>query len=203
MLDSGLVSFVKRALPRPPARVLEVGAGSGELSAYLTDSGYDVVAIDPASRAPHVQGVALADLEAPASSFDAAVAVLSLHHVEPLDRSCERLAKVLRPGAVLVVDEFDLGVLDVEAVRWWLGQGPDVHQHGHDAEAIVAEMRDHLHQLSDVRRALEPWFELGDVERAPYLYRWALGPHVRPLEEEAISSGQIAATGARIVGRRR
>jgi SAM-dependent methyltransferase len=203
MLDSGLVGFVKRALPGPPARVLEVGAGSGELAAYLTDCGYDVVAIDPAGRAPHVQTVALADLDAPDSSFDAAVAVLSLHHVEPLSRSCERLASALRPGAVLVVDEFDTGVLDVEAVRWWLGQGPDVHGHGHDAEAIVAEMRDHLHQLSDVRRALEPWFELGDVERVPYLYRWELGPHVRPLEEQAIRGGQIAATGARIVGRRR
>jgi SAM-dependent methyltransferase len=203
MLDSGMVNFVKHALPGPPARVLEVGAGSGELAAYLADSGYDVVAIDPAGRAPHVQAVALADLEAPDSSFDAAVAVLSLHHVEPLGRSCERLASVLRPGAVLVVDEFDMGVLDVEAVRWWLGQRPDVHQHGHDAGAIVADMHDHLHQLSDVRRALEPWFELGDVERVPYLYRWALGPHVRPLEEQAISGGQIAATGARIVGRRR
>jgi SAM-dependent methyltransferase len=203
VLDPGLVSFVTGALPDPPARLLEVGAGSGELAQHLRGQGYDVVAIDPASRTPDVQAVALDQLEAPDETFDAALAVLSLHHVEPLDRSCERLADVLRPGAVLVVDEFDLGVLDVEAVRWWLGQGPDVHQHDRDADAIVADMRDHLHQLSDVRRALEPWFELGDVERVPYLYRWALGPHVRPLEEQAISGGQIAATGARVVGRRR
>jgi hypothetical protein len=33
VLDPGLTRFVKRALPPAPARVLEVGAGDGELAA--------------------------------------------------------------------------------------------------------------------------------------------------------------------------
>ena len=71
--------FVRATLPPPPARVLEVGAGDGELASLLADAGYDVVAIDPASTGGVVRPVALHELdEAP---FDAAVAVVSLHHL--------------------------------------------------------------------------------------------------------------------------
>jgi 2-polyprenyl-3-methyl-5-hydroxy-6-metoxy-1,4-benzoquinol methylase len=47
--DRGVLEFVLGALPSPPARVLEVGAGGGELAADLRDAGYDVLAIDPCS----------------------------------------------------------------------------------------------------------------------------------------------------------
>lgn len=202
MLDHGLISFVTASLPDPPARLLEIGAGSGELAEHLAGAGYEVVAIDPAGRSERVQPVALDRLEAPEASFDAAVAVLSLHHVEPLKRSCERLAALLPSGAALVIDELDIGALDVRAVRWWIEQGPAV-DHPLDAEGIVGEMHHHLHRLRDVLDALEPWFEFGAVERLPYLYRWQLGPAVRPLEEQAIARGEIPATGARVVARRR
>jgi SAM-dependent methyltransferase len=202
MLDAGLLAFVTASLPDPPARVLEVGAGSGELAQHLTGAGYDVVAIDPASQVSHVRPLALDRLEAPDASFDAALAVLSLHHVEPLDRSCERLARMLRPGAALVVDEFDIASFDVAAARWWLERAPAAELHGRDAESIAGDLREHLHPLSDVLAALEPWFEFGPVERLPYLYRWQLDPAVRPLEEQAIARSALAATGARVVGRR-
>jgi SAM-dependent methyltransferase len=168
----------------------------------LSAAGYDVVAIDPASQVPHVQPVALDRLEAPEAGFDAALAVLSLHHVRPLDRSCEHLARMLRPGAALVIDEFDIATFDVPAARWWLERAPAVDLHGQDAEAIAGEMHRHLHPLDDVLHALEPWFELGPVQRLPYLYRWQLDPAVRPLEEQAIARSEISATGARVVGRR-
>ena len=77
---------MRGALPPAPARVLEIGAGGGELAGALRDEGYDVVAIDPASETPAVRAVALGDLDEPAASFDAAVAVVSLHHVEPEPR---------------------------------------------------------------------------------------------------------------------
>ena len=44
------VAFVLSALPPPPARVLEVGCGAGELAFAIDAAGYDVVAVDP--RAP-------------------------------------------------------------------------------------------------------------------------------------------------------
>jgi SAM-dependent methyltransferase len=189
-------------LPEPPARLLEIGAGKGELAAHLARAGHDVVAIDPASEMPSVQAVPLEQLNEPHASFDAALAVVSLHHVNPLDHSCEHLAAVLKPGAPLVIDEFDLARFDVAAARWWLAQEPS-HRHGASAEEIVENLRGHIHPLSRVLDALDPWFEFGDVERLPYLYRWELEPAVRPLEEDAIARGEIRPTGARVVGRRR
>src|SRR3954466_8252050 len=105
--DPGARALARAAPPPPPARVLEVGAGRGELAAALRAAGYDVVAIDPAADgAPGVEPVALADLDAAEGAFAAAVGVVSLHHVEPLVASCERLAEVVRPGGRLPGRQF-------------------------------------------------------------------------------------------------
>jgi SAM-dependent methyltransferase len=203
VVDDSLVAFVLETLPPPPARVLEVGAGAGELAEDLRHRGHDVVAIDPAGDAPGVRAVPLHQLEASDGSFDAALAVVSLHHVEPLAESCERLGSVLRREGVLVIDEFDLARFDLVAARWWASRAPADDDHELDPEEIVAHMREHLHPLRRILDALAPWFEFGEPARGPYLYRWNLGPHVRPAEERDIERGRLPATGARVVGRRR
>jgi SAM-dependent methyltransferase len=191
-----VIAFVRAALPAPPARVLEVGAGDGELAAALTEAGYAVVAIDPAAEAANVRRVALHELdEAP---FDAAVAVVSLHHVEPLAESCERLAALVRPGGVLVVDEVDFERYDERAARWWL----DHADHDGDAAEMVAGVRGHMHTLARLREALAPWFATGEPVRGPYLYRWNLPDGLREAEVEQIAAGALPATGARLVSRR-
>lgn len=196
MLTDDVIAFVLASLPPPPARVLEVGAGDGALAAAL--SGYEVVAIDPASEAPHVRRLALFDLDEPDGSFDAAVAVVSLHHVEPLEASCERLAALVRPGGVLVIDEVDFERVDERAARWWLDRRGDTT---HTPE-IVADLRAHLHSLARVCEALAPWFTLGEPVRGPYLYRWDVPPGLREAEEALIVRGDLPATGARLVSRR-
>lgn len=202
MVDDSLVAFVLDSLPRPPARVLEVGAGTGELAEHLRGRGYDVTAIDPASRTPQVQAVPLHELDALPESFDGALAVVSLHHVEPLNESCRHLASVVRPGGHLVIDEFDVASLDVTAARWWLAQGPAVDVDDVDPTAVVADRQAHLHPLSTILTALKPWFEFSAIERGPYLYRWRLRADLRPVEEREIERGRLPATGARVVGRR-
>ena len=108
-----VLEFVRTTLPALPARVLEVGAGQGELAAALAGAGYDVVAIDPAGAADtHVRPVALRDVDEREGSFDAAVAVLSLHHVEPLEHPLAHLGALVRPGGTLVVDEFDVALFE-------------------------------------------------------------------------------------------
>jgi SAM-dependent methyltransferase len=203
VLADDVLAFVSDTLPAPPARVLEVGAGSGELAAALVERGYDVVAIDPASAGPPVAAVALHELDAPQASFDAAVAVVSLHHVEPLDESCRRLAELVRPGGRLVVDEFDVERYDERAARWWLEQRSDgAHEHGSGPGEMVAELRAHLHALDRLFGALAPWFSLEPPVRGPYLYRWELPPGLRGSEEQLIAAGSLPATGARFVGTR-
>src|SRR4051794_10055306 len=128
MADRDVLAFVRANLPPPPCRVLEVGAGEGELAAALAAAGYAVTAIDPDPRGGDVHGVALADLDSEPEAFEAAVAIRSLHHVHPLAPSLERLAEVLKPGAPLVIDEMDVVAFDHRAAEWWLrqqaGRGP-------------------------------------------------------------------------------
>jgi SAM-dependent methyltransferase len=207
VLAPEVLAFVRAALPAPPARVLEVGAGAGELAAALRDAGYDVVAIDPASEADGVLPVALLDHDAPAGAYDAAVAVVALHHVEPLAASCRRLAELVRPGGVLAVDEIDSERMDARAARWWLDRraeaGAEPGHHGDDPAAIVADLRGHVHTLAAVRAALAPYFALGAPVRGLYLHRWHLPPGHRDAEEALVARGGLPAAGARLVGVRR
>jgi SAM-dependent methyltransferase len=204
MASADLRAFVRANLPEPPARVLEVGAGSGSLARALRAAGYDVLAIDPGSDGDGVHPVALVDLDEPAGSFAAAVAVVSLHHVDPLEESCRRLGDLVEPGGALVVDEFDVGAFDVTAAAWWLEQRRALGEpQPKSAEELVDEHREHLHPLERILTALEPHFELGLPVRGPWLHYWKLGDSFRAVEEEAIARGDLPATGARLVGRRR
>jgi SAM-dependent methyltransferase len=205
MLDPGVESFVLGSLPPPPARLLEVGAGDGELAVALAEAGYDVVAIDPAATVDHVRAIPLVEVPDAPASFDAAVAIVSLHHVEPLRESCRRLADVVRPGGTLVLDEIDVERFDEGAAGWWLEQrGPRDHDHAPGTpEEIVAFLRHHIHDLETIQDALAEWFELGPPTRGPYLYRWELGSEKRGPEESLIATGELPAVGVRIVGTRK
>ena len=204
MSTTDLRAFVRANLPGPPARVLEVGAGDGGLARALRAAGYEVVAIDPEPKSDDVRAVALADLDEPAGSFAAAVAVVSLHHVDPLEESCRRLGEVVEGGGTLVLDEFDVGSFDLEAAAWWLEQRKAIGEpQPQTAEELVSDHRAHLHPLERILAALEPQFELGPPLRGAWLHRWKLGEAFRGVEEEAIARGDLRATGARLVGRRR
>jgi SAM-dependent methyltransferase len=201
--QSDLVAFARANLPPPPSRLLEIGAGDGALASALAEAGYDVVAIDPGTDAAHVRPVALHELVEQPASFAAALAVTSLHHVEPLEQSLERLAALLQPGGVLLVDEFDVGAFDTRAAEWWLRQRRELGAvDDASAEDVVGEHRAHLHPLARILAALDPHFRVGVPLYGPYLYRWDLDESFRPREEDAIARGEIPAVGARLLARR-
>jgi SAM-dependent methyltransferase len=203
VLSDEVVRFVRGELPAAPSRVLEVGAGDGELAAALREAGYDVLAIDPAGEPPVVP-VALNDLDEPHGSFDAAVAVVSLHHVEPLAESMDKLARLVRPGGVLAVDELDVDELDERATRWWSERRRELDlEVPHDPAEMVEEMRRHIHPVRQIYELLDGPFDLGPLARVSYLHRWHLDLELRDAEEALIASGDLPATGVRFSGRRR
>jgi SAM-dependent methyltransferase len=184
-------------------RVLEIGAGDGELAAALAACGYEVTAIDPAAKpGGRVRPEALIDVS---GSFEAAVAVVSLHHVDPLEASCAHLATLLTVGAPLVIDEIDIDRYDERATGWWLGQRSALGaaEHDHDAAGVLAQMRSHIHPLTRVRAALRPHFDLGEPVRGPYLHRWSLRESLYAAEVDLIADGLLPAVGSRQVAMRR
>jgi len=202
-LISDLLAFVRGNVAPPPSRLLEIGAGDGALARALAGAGYDVLAIDPEPSGANVRPVALQELTELPGSFAAAIAVTSLHHVEPLEQSLEHLAELLEPGGVLVVDEFDVAAFDRRAAEWWLRQRLVLGAaERRSPDELVGEHRGHLHPLARIVAALERHFHVGTPVYGPYLYRWDLDESFRSREEEAIARGEIPAVGARLLAHR-
>jgi len=128
--------LLRRALPAPPARVLDVGGGPGAYAAWLAGQGFDVRLVDAmplhVEQATELAGGRFSavvgdarSLEEAEGSWDAVLLLGPLYHL--LERE-ERLAalrearRVLRPGGVVVaaaisrfaslLDGFLRGLLD-------------------------------------------------------------------------------------------
>src|SRR5262249_37553039 len=193
-------AWVRASLPPAPAQVLEIGAGDGGLARRLRAAGYEGVAIDPKSDSPDVEPVALVDAPLPPPPFRAAVAVVSLHLVEPLEASVQRLAEVTAPGTPLLIDEFDVSALDERAAAWWLEQrralGGD---EGETPAELIETMRGKVHPIELVVDALGAWYDVGEPVRGTYLYRWKLDESLRPVEEQLVARGPLPRTGVPIL----
>ena len=107
-------------LPKPPAAVLDVGAGSGRDAAHLSALGYDVVAVEPSARMrelararhddPRIQWrddrlPALKDTFSTGLSFDAILVSAVWMHLAPTDRprAFRKLITLLKPGGLLAI----------------------------------------------------------------------------------------------------
>jgi SAM-dependent methyltransferase len=174
--------------------VVEVGCGDGALTRSLRDAGFEVVGIDP--EAPVEPGFLRCTLEAwrPARSFDAAIAVRSLHHLDDLELAVDNLAGALHPRSRLVLFEFAKEALDERAARWL-----DEHQ----LRAPVSEHAEDVISLEHLRAALGRRFEPLAEEPAPYMAREAGRPELEAGEWAAIEAGELRASGRRLAYARR
>lgn len=118
--DRGDLAAGLAAAERPVKRVLDVGGGTGRAARVLAEdtrevAGRDVTVVDASaemlkeareSGLPVVQGDA-AGLPFRDDSVDAVTVVDALHHFPDRDGALAEAARVLRPGGVLVVRDFD------------------------------------------------------------------------------------------------
>jgi 2-polyprenyl-3-methyl-5-hydroxy-6-metoxy-1,4-benzoquinol methylase len=106
--------LVRRVLPPPPARVLDVGGGTGVHAHWLAEDGYPVHVVDPmplhVETAAALPGVTaeigdVRSLATPTGSVDVVLLLGPLYHlVSARDRAValDECRRVLRPGGVIV-----------------------------------------------------------------------------------------------------
>jgi SAM-dependent methyltransferase len=203
-------AFVEAHLPAAPARILEVGCGRGKLARALAGLGYQVSAIDPEAPAGDIfQSVSLEEFSDP-GPFDAVVANLSLHHIPDLPAALAKIARLLRPGGRLILNEHAWDRLDEPTARWYVEQRAAAPAHDHAREhgtvdqCLAEWTADHagLHGSEAMRSELDQRFEELVFTWTPYLNR-ELGDAVDEQAERAlIEAGAIQATGFRYVGER-
>jgi SAM-dependent methyltransferase len=208
-----VAAFVREQLPSPPASVLEIGCGDGELARELDAAGYHVVAIDPEAPAgPIFRQVRLEEFDG-SGPFAAAVASLSLHHIEDLGGAVDKIAGLLEPDGLLVLNEWDRGRFQAATARWYFHQRQALAALGREQAEIEPtfdewweewrQRRSAVHPYEAMRPELDRRFSERVIEWVPYLYGYRLGGEVEPLERALIASGEIDAVGFRYVGEKR
>jgi SAM-dependent methyltransferase len=187
-------SFVKRSLPRRARRILEVGCGSGELAASLSQNGFVVVAIDN----DHDSVVAAQRLGVDArlatwpdfseGQFDAVLFTRSLHHIHPLEAAVERASDALIAGGRIIVEDFAYETADEKTLRWFVSAIDALDAAGllvpgdefltavrAKTETLSAWRENHqpdLHSGADILAQIKHVF--GDLKRkeVPYCFRY-------------------------------
>jgi SAM-dependent methyltransferase len=224
-LDYGW-SFVRTALPDPPAEVLEIGCGTlgGFVPALLRD-GYRATGVDPEAPAGPQYRRDEFDSYDPPGPVDAVVASVSLHHVADLDLALDRMAAALRPGGTVVVIEWASEAFDEATARWCFSRlaaadpGP---QHEHDHEHGPGWLQQHqaqwaasglawdayiggwlaeegLHPGGKIIDALGARFARRSCASGPFFFADLAGT-AEADEQAAIDGDQIRAGGIRYAG---
>jgi ubiquinone/menaquinone biosynthesis C-methylase UbiE len=152
--EAWMEAFAARLPGTRPLDGLDLGSGTGRFTPALADSFGPVTGVEPADRmreiaisdAAHPEVRYLAgsaeDIPLAAGSVDYTLIFLAWHHIHDKPRAAREIARVTRPGGVLLLRaQFS----DHMPRLWWLEHFP----RGHEADASLYE------PLGDVRRVFE------------------------------------------------
>jgi SAM-dependent methyltransferase len=210
--------LVRRRLPAPPARVVEIGCGPlGGFVPMLRADRYDAVGIDPqAPEQPHYQRLEFERAELP-SQVDAVVASASLHHVADPTDVIDRITSTLTSGGTVVVLEWAWEKFDEQTAMWCFERlGPDdrggwLHRRRDDWLAsglgwpsYLSDWAEHdrLHPGEVLVRLLDERFERRLLTHGPYFFSDLVGT-TEADEQAAIDAALIQPTRIDYVGTRR
>jgi SAM-dependent methyltransferase len=171
------LEILRRYLPPPPARILDVGGGPGRYAHHLTGMGYRVHLIDPVRR--HVEqarrgplaGAALGDarqLDHADASFDAVLLMGPLYHLQERADRLQALAearRVLRIGGVVAaagvsrfapaLDGLDRGFVDDPRFRDIVAGDLRDGRHHNPTDEIDYFTTAYLHRPDELRTDLD------------------------------------------------
>ncbi len=187
--------FIRRFLPGGRRRILEVGCGTGDLAARLSQDGYAVVAVDSdpdavtAARRLGVDARVAIWPEFGDGNFDAVLFTRSLHHIHPLDQSVQHAGDMLRDGGHIIVEDFAYESADEKTLRWFASAVRLLEATGSLAasdeflktvlsktETLTAWRQNHereLHTAVEIGAQLEKTFGRAIREAAAYYFRYA------------------------------
>jgi ubiquinone/menaquinone biosynthesis C-methylase UbiE len=163
--------LLRRFLPEAPARVLDVGGGTGVHARWLVADGYEVRLVDPVAR--HIEQARdicpadlgdARDLDAQDSSYDAVTLLGPLYHLPDREDRLQALreaARVTRPGGLVAAaainrysalfehtalahlhnERLRASVTDILATATYDGRRGFTVSYFHRAEELAAEAR--------------------------------------------------------------
>ncbi len=187
------LKFVQRHLPGRDSRVLEVGCGTGYFSLQLMQTGVQLTACDTDEKAVllckergvpaiHIDFLSIKD-----ELYDVILFTRSLHHIHKLNEAIDRANSLLVPGGILLIEDFDVHMMDSNTARWYYDTRSivSVCTNNKKPSAFVQDpmklwVEDHvhvppLHSGSDMIKAIKEKFNTIHIERNAYLYRSICG----------------------------
>ncbi len=223
--------FVQPYLTPGPLRVLEIGCGRGEFALELQRLGHRVIALD--ADASSVEKAKSAGVDArlvqwpdfAETPFDFILFTRSLHHINPLAGALDQTRRLLLPGGVLIVEDFDYEAIDRKTSGWVYGvasilkacgmlQGSEGFIQGFvESGGAFDHWHQHhphdLHTAQAIRAELNRVFPLVREENSAQLYRYFLAvlPQDQPGHAVAASLFEAEtrlgeAGGIELIGRR-
>ena len=191
----------------PPARLLEVGCGAGDLARELAERGYEVIAIDPDAPTGDIfQKTTLEEFHDP-EHFDVVVANRSLHHIPDLVQGLNKIYSLLGGAGVLILNEFAWDQMDERTADWYLSHVDEPRPEdesllpGKFPDAWSAE-HDGLHGARTIRAVVDPLFDEQLWEWTPYIAEHYLKrPQILDEERDLIRADKINPIGFHYVGK--